>query len=368
MSRFKIEYLVTCLQGETIEEKATGIALEQSVELPYDVLNDWIKHNTAGRVESINQTGESTYLVECSYDINSFFGDITQFLNVLLGNISLKPGIQVINVDWESIDSWFPGPRFGVEGVRVNLGIQNRALSCSALKPLGYSVDQLADLCFQFASGGLDLIKDDHGIADQVYSPFVHRTKACVEAVEQAHQLTGKQSWYLPNITTSGSKVLDRFREAEDLGAQGVLICPQLCGLEMMAELASSDVNLPIMAHPSFSGSYLGGISGFSHSFLYGSLWRALGADFVIYPNNGGRFSFTLDECIGINQAALDPLVPFARSFPTPGGGLDRTRIPEWQEKYGRDIVFLMGASLYKHPDGVKAASEEVLAVLEGRI
>lgn len=58
MSRFRIEYLVTTLDGEKIEEKAVGIALEQSVELPFSVLNEWIQTHTAGRVESINQTGE----------------------------------------------------------------------------------------------------------------------------------------------------------------------------------------------------------------------------------------------------------------------------------------------------------------------
>lgn len=368
MERFRIEYLVTTFAGESIKEKALGIALEQSVELPSSVLNSWIKENTAGKVESIQQSGEQTFLVECSYAISSVDGDLTQFLNVLLGNISLKPGIQVINADWESIADWFPGPRFGVEGVRINLGVADRPLSCSALKPLGFTVDELADLCFQFATGGLDLIKDDHGIADQRHAPFLHRTKACVEATKNAFELTGKQTWYLPNITTKGSALMDRFRQAEDLGAHGVLLCPQLVGLEMMAELAASDVNLPIMAHPSFSGNYLGATDGFSHSFLYGTLWRAFGADFVIYPNHGGRFSFTLDECLGINQAALDPMVPFARTFPTPGGGLDRKRIPEWWERYGNDIVFLMGASLYKHPEGVKAASAEVLAVLENRV
>jgi ribulose-bisphosphate carboxylase large chain len=61
-------------------------------------------------------------------------------------------------------------------------------------------------------------------------------------------------------------------------------------------------------------------------------------------------------------------MVPFARTFPTPGGGLDRNRIPEWREKYGNDIVFLMGASLYKHPDGVKAASQEVRTVLDSMV
>jgi len=53
--RFTIEYLVNCLQGETIQEKALGIALEQSVELPSSVLDAWILNNTAGKVNLLKK-------------------------------------------------------------------------------------------------------------------------------------------------------------------------------------------------------------------------------------------------------------------------------------------------------------------------
>lgn len=363
MSRFTIEYLIDCFDGEVIEEKANKIALEQSVELPYSVLNDRIIEHFIGKVEQIEETGNDKYLVEISYPSSIISGDLTQFLNVLLGNISLFKEVEIINVDWGPVLDWFPGPRFGIQGVRVNLGITGRPLSCTALKPVGFTPDELADLAFQFATGGIDIIKDDHGLANQDAAPFQYRVKACVDAIKNARDYTEKNSWYFPNITTNPSKLIDNYKFAEDAGADGVLVCPHLVGLEQMAEMAESDVNLPIMAHPAFSGSYL---NGFSHSFLYGSLWRAFGADFVIYPNHGGRFSFSLNDCIGINQALQDPMVPFATSFPTPGGGLERSELDYWIDKYGIDIVFLMGASLYKDNRGIKAASIDVLNTLQG--
>jgi ribulose-bisphosphate carboxylase large chain len=361
--RFYIDYLVTCYQGETIMDKALGIALEQSVELPQHLISADIQKEFTGQVEKI-ESSERHHLVTISFPIQLLADNRTQFLNVLLGNISLKPGIQVIEADWDRIEDLFPGPKFGIDGIRANMGIKERALSCTALKPVGSSTESFAEMTYQFASGGIDIIKDDHGVGNQHTSPLYERMEACVQATETAAEKTGKKAEYLPNITDRPDLMFDHFRKAEDSGAGGVLVCPHLCGLETMAQLAESDVHLPIMAHPAFSGTYVQKEQGFSHSFLFGTLWRAFGADFSIYPNAGGRFSFSEAACEGINQACHDPLTPFPRIFPTPGGGLKRETISKWLNAYGNDIVFLIGASLYDHPEGIAVASGEIYSTL----
>lgn len=344
-------------------DKALGIALEQSVELPQHLISADIQKTFTGQVEKI-ESSERHHLVTISYPVQLLANNRTQFLNVLLGNISLKPGIQVIEVDWDHIDDLFPGAKFGVDGIRANMGIKERALSCTALKPVGSTTEEFAEMTFQFASGGIDIIKDDHGVSNQHPSTLYERIEACVEAINRAADKTGKLASYYPHITDRPDLMLDHFKKAEELGAGGVLVCPHLCGLETMAQLAESDVHLPIMAHPAFSGTYVQQEQGFSHSFLFGSLWRAFGADFSIYPNAGGRFSFSEAECEGINQACHDPMIPYPRTFPTPGGGLKRETISRWLNAYGNDVVFLIGASLYDHPEGIAAASGEIYSML----
>ncbi len=252
----------------------------------------------------------------------------------------------------------FKGPQFGIEGVRSRYEITGRPLSATALKPLGCSSKALADLAFQFAVGGIDLIKDDHGLANQVYAPFEERVRACVGAIRKAAQRMGRRSYYFPNITADAGEVESRYRVAEESGADGVLICPHVAGLTMMHRLARMEGELPVIAHPAFAGSLTTDESqGFAPDFLYGQLWRALGADFVIYPNTGGRFSFTLPQCRSINKAARRPDTLFKASLPMPGGGIKVENVSRWMNEYGTDTCFLIGGSLYQHTRGIEAAS-----------
>jgi len=98
---------------------------------------------------------------------------LTQLLNVIFGNTSMQPGIQVRRLDLpESITRTFKGPRFGSAGLRERLNVHDRPLLATALKPMGMNATDLADRAYAFALGGIDLIKDDHGLANQVFCPF----------------------------------------------------------------------------------------------------------------------------------------------------------------------------------------------------
>jgi ribulose-bisphosphate carboxylase large chain len=61
----------------------------------------------------------------------------------------------------------FLGPRFGAAGLREVLGVPRGPLLCTALKPMGSTVAALAEMAYAFAKGGIDIIKDDHGLANQ---------------------------------------------------------------------------------------------------------------------------------------------------------------------------------------------------------
>lgn len=361
MTTFEITYLLTVLEGEEIDKKIESACLEQSVELPRNVLEPAIEEKVVGRLISREPRGNGQFEVTIAWPVANLGGEISQFLNVLYGNISLQPGIRILNVDWSNLSPRiFYGPSLGISELRKRCSIPDRPLSATALKPVGKSPSDLADLCYRFACGGIDIIKDDHGLAKQEFSPFPDRVEACVSAIAKAADKRGTRSFYYPNITASPADTVEQYRQAGELGADGVLLCPHITGLETMHRLARLEVDLPIIAHPAFSGQLTTHeTKGLAPDYLYGQLWRALGADFVIYPNKGGRFSFTGDECRAINGAARSERLPFRRSFPMPGGGLDVGEVDRWVAEYGTDTVFLVGRSLYEHPDGIKKASEE---------
>lgn len=159
---------------------------------------------------------------------------------------------------------------------------------------------------------------------------------------------------YVPNCTAPAEEIVERARFAAAAGAGGLLVAPGLVGLDTMRRLADDDaIGLPILAHPAFLGSYvITPDNGISHGALFGQLVRLAGADATIYPNYGGRFSFSREQCVGIAAAAAAPMGRLKPVFPAPGGGMSMERVPEMLEVYGRDVILLIGGGLHSYgPD-----------------
>jgi ribulose-bisphosphate carboxylase large chain len=103
------------------------------------------------------------------------------------------------------------------------------------------------------------------------------------------------------------------------------------------------------MGHPAFLGSFVSSpTGGIAHDVMYGTLMRYAGADLTIFPNYGGRFSFSEAECASIADASHRPVAGFRPIFPTPGGGMTMSRIGEIVEFYGNDVALLIGGDLHR--------------------
>ena len=348
--RFCVTYL---LSGSEVEAyaKAKDICVEQTVEFPPHLIpSGMIQEHILGRIESF-EPGVQGYTAIISFAIETTANKLTQLLNVVFGNISIKPGIKVDYLDLPpSLLNQYKGPRFGREGLRSMLGGVERPLLFTALKPMGLSAKQLAELAYKFAIGGIDIIKDDHGLTDQCFAPFNERVRLCTAAVEKANQETGNHSIYVPNVTASASKLIKRAKQAKEAGAGGILVAPGLVGLDSMRELADDDsIGLPIFSHPAFIGSYvISPENGFSHQVLFGQIMRLAGADVVIYPNFGGWFSFSKEECEEIVKGTNVPMRMIKSIFPAPGGGMSIEKVPEMYQVYGNDIMLLIGGGLFQ--------------------
>jgi ribulose-bisphosphate carboxylase large chain len=347
--RFSVVY---SLVGDerTTHEKARDICREQTVEVPDALVPDgMIRTHILGRIESFKARDEGGYSARISYAVEIAGRDLTQLLNVLFGNISLKTGIRAERLDLpEAMLQSFKGPRFGRSGLRTLLGVPETPLLCTALKPLGLSAEGLAELAYRFALGGIEIIKDDHGLADQGFARFHDRVRLCTQAVQRANQETGLRCRYVPNVTAPFDQIHARARCAKEHGAGGLLVAPGLTGLDAMRCLADDDtLALPILAHPAFQGTYvLYPTSGMSHQLLFGQLARLAGADATIYPNFGGRFGFTRDECRSILRGTKMAMGSLQSIFPAPGGGMSLDRVPEMLAVYGRDVILLIGGGL----------------------
>lgn len=358
--RFTVEYRLSGTEAEA-RTKAALVCNDQTVEAPDKIIPaGMIREQILGRVERF--TGAAGFsLATVSYPIELFGRDCAQLLNVLFGISSLKPGVRVERLEFpEAVlptRDW-PGPRFGRSGLRDLVGGPVRPLVCGVLKPLGLPPTALADLAYQFALGGLDLIKDDQALADLAFCPFEERVARCVEAVAKANRETGRRCLYLAHVTGRWETMKQRALYAKRAGAGGLLVCPGLAGFDALRDVATDDaIALPILSHPALLGSFtVHADSGMAPAFVFGQLPRLAGVDASLYPIYHAGFPITRDDCRAIAKACGGSWGTLKPIFPTAAGRMGFERVLEMCEFYGQDLLFIVGSSIQQHRAGLVKA------------
>ena len=368
MPRFVVTYRIFASEIEEASERAAGIALEQTVEIPRDVVpRGYVEDEIVGKVESVTEEEQGRHLARISYSPDSVSDELPQLLNVIFGNSSLQKGIKVVDLELGStLAERFRGARFGVAGVRRLTRRATGGLISPVIKPQGSDAATLADIAYRCALAGADIVKDDHGLTDQHMAPFKKRCEMVCAAVARANRETGGSCLYMPNLAGRSADLMEYARFAKDCGAGGVLVMPGLFGFDLVRRLAvDATFGLPIMTHPTFLGSYvLSDTLGFTHAAMFGTLQRLAGADISIFPNVGGRFGVSAAECSSIADACRD-LTGIGRPIlPSLGGGMSAERAGEMKRMYGDDAVFLLGGSLLRYGDRIGEAIKELRKAL----
>lgn len=341
--RIEVDYLVS---SGSPGEVAEAIRVEQTIEFPFDLAPEWIQQTVVGRIEDITDR-----IATVSYDQGTAGGGLSQLLNVLWGNVSLFPGVRITAIRLPvSYLAGFRGPRFGINGLRELLDVPTGPLICTAVKPMGSSPRELGEMAATLASAGFHVIKDDHGLADQPWARWSERVRVISEHVGRAREEAGTRSLYMPSLNVPADRLVDAAHEAKAAGAGALLVLPGVCGFDAMRTLADDDsLGLPIMAHPSFLGSnVVNPQQGIDHGVLFGTLMRLAGADISIFPNYGGRFSFSPAECASIRDLCRAPLGNLRTAWPSPGGGMTLDRLTELVDFYGSDVALLIGGALHR--------------------
>lgn len=364
-ARLRVRYRIRS-SADSIDAMALAVAVEQSVEVPLDVVRDpWLREHIVGRVEAVAAVDAQHYLVDiglaaATMTVRDRAGnsspDIAQTINMIFGNSSMHDTVELVDVEFpDDFARQIGGPRFGIDGIRERLGApKSRPLTCAALKPQGLPTAELARLCGAFARNGIDVIKDDHGLADQRYAPFAERVRACQRAIADAERDTGRRALYAPNLVGTPEILAANARMLRDEGVGAALVAPMLVGLPVFHELVQKHLQVPVLAHPAFCGS-----GRIDRTLLLGKLFRLLGADAVIYPHYMGRFAWPEALCGDIARAALAPWPGIRSAAPVPAGGMTVERVPELVRFYGADVMLLIGGSLLQAGDARDPALAE---------
>ena len=329
-------------EANAIEERAYGLAVEQSVEMPVSAIREAaILEEIVGRVARIEDRGDGWFDIDIALASATVGDDAGQLLNMIYGNSSLQDDIVLTDFSLpDDLLARFGGPSQGLLGLRRRAGADRRALTCSALKPQGLSPGSLGELAFEFARGGADFVKDDHGLADQAYSPFADRVRACARAMRQAAEITGRHTHYAPSLSGHYGQLRRQVEIARAEGISVVMIAPMIAGVSTLQALSRENPDIAFLAHPT-----MGGAARIS-PVAYARLFRLCGADAVIFPNYGGRFGYSPTTCRALAGVLREDRGGKLTSVPAPAGGMTLARVPEILDFYGPDTILLIGGAL----------------------
>ncbi len=345
------------------ETRAQAIAVEQSVEMPVSAIRDRaVLESIVGEVVEVADLGGGRFEARIALASATVGADAGQLLNVLFGNTSLHDDVVLHDMEAPAgLAQTFGGPTVGIGGLRSRLAARGRPITMTNLKPQGLAPGALADLAFALAAGGVDLIKDDHGVADQRFSPFAERVPRIAEAVRKASRRTRAPTRYLPNLTGDLDALRAKTRILRENGLDAALVLPMVVGLPAFQALRRENPDIALVAHPAMAGA-----TRIAPALLMGRLFRLIGADATVFPNAGGRFGVAREECLRLARAAREPWLSLAPTLPIPSGGMTLERVGEMVDDYGIEVgLFLGGSLLAASADLTGSAARFVAAVAE---
>lgn len=384
MSRLTASYQVYGKKG-SFEKKAEGIALGLTIgswtDLPQLEQNQLKKHK--GEVVSVEEFADVPHPIKrdeikahikISYPSANFSADLPAILTTVFGKLSLDGEVKLLDLDFEEeLLKQFPGPRFGIDGVRELLNVHDRPLVMSIFKGIiGRDLDYLIHQLREQAMGGVDLVKDDEILFDNPFTPFEQRIIAAKSVLQEVYAKTGHRTLYAVNLSGRTSQLRDKARKARELGADALLFNVHAYGLDVLQELAEDDdIGLPLMAHPAFSGAFTSSpFYGVAAPLALGKLTRYAGADFSLFPSPYGSVAMEKIAALSLggqltNKSLLKP------AFPVPSAGIHPGLVPQLIQDFGMDCIINAGGGVHGHPGGPagggKAFRQAVDAVMQNQ-
>jgi 2,3-diketo-5-methylthiopentyl-1-phosphate enolase len=359
------------------ESIAVGLTVGSWTDLPESRKKEMEKHR--GRVADIRvlppaADGSPVAEIEIAYPVINFTPTIPAILTCVFGKLSMDGRIKLMDIAFpDDYRKAFPGPRFGIDGVRDKLGVHDRPLLMSIFKTCtGLSPKQLAERAEEQALGGVDLIKEDEIFFSEDSAPFLERLDACLEALERARQKNGQNVLYAINLTGRADELFDKARAAVAAGANCFLLNVFAYGFDTLQRLVEDPaVGVPIVAHPAISGAmYPAPDYGIAARVLLGTLMRLAGADLVLFPSPYGSVAMPREDSVAVANALTVPFGGLRRAFPVPSAGIHPGHVPLIWRDFGRDVVINAGGGIHGHPRGATAGGQAfrvaIAAMCEG--
>ena len=373
-----------------VEQAAAAIAGEQSTGTFMRLASetDAVSARAAARVVSIQRLAEvpvpslpgaragsrarySQALVEIAWPYANVGPDLQALMATICGNLgelSELSGIRLLDLDVPpEFAAAFPGPRFGIDGMRERLGLDGLPAIGTIVKPsIGLLPEETAAAVTAFAEGGIDFVKDDELSADPIHAPLEARISAVMAAVERHADRTGRRIMYAFNITGD----LDRMRR----GAEAILAAGGDCAMLSLNWVGTPAVLTLRREFPLFIHGHRNGWALFSRAPMLGfdfrvyhAIHRLAGVDHLHTNGLRNKFAESDESVIASARACLAPAEDgHERVMPVLSSAQTVLQVHDTYAALGTsDLIHACGGGIVGHPDGIAAGTRALRTAWE---
>ena len=286
----------------------------------------------------------------------------------------------------------FPGPQFGVDGVREFMQLEEGPILCTVPKPkVGRTAKEqanLAKILFTAAEGRYHGIKDDENLTSLFFNKFEDRCDLVHKVINDIEEKSGKKKMYLCNVTHSNlDTMIQRVDRIKGNGGRWMMLDVVTTGFSTLHTMRLKNPGLAIHAHramhslfdrESGPGVYdKGEIKDFSMSMVVMSkILRLLGVDSLhggapkTKMENYGepkliRDVLQLDITPETSMTLGQKWYGMKSVWHVASGGLHPGSIPEVLHQLGQDIILQCGGGVLGHPWGIEAGVEAVVQAVD---
>ncbi len=304
-------------------------------------------------------------------------GNMPQIMSSVGGNIfGMKPvaNIRLNDIRFtKNLVGSFPGPVYGIDGIRRLLKVKERPLLGTIVKPkIGLDEKEHAKVAYDAWAGGLDIVKDDENLSSMKFNGFEKRIRETLKLRDRAEKETGEKKIYMPNITAETNEMLRRAEVVKDHGGEYIMVDIVTLGWSALQTVRERNRDLKMVIH-----AHRAGHAAFDRNPRHGismlvvsRISRLLGMDQLHIGTASVGKMVQEDSALMLEDALKCEWHGKRKTFPVASGGLHPGMLPELVEKMGRDIIAQFGGGCHGHPGGTRkgamAIRQAADAVMKG--
>lgn len=355
-----------------IESKKPVVKVAEEVAAESSI-GTWTKitHQTEARFNKLSakvfEADKKTKIVKIAYPLELFEpGNIPQLLSSVAGNIF---GMKVIeNLRLEDLElperyvKSFPGPGVGLKGIREYLGVKNRPILASIIKPKeGLPVAEHVEITRGLFEAGVDLVKDDENLTSLPFNPFNKRLALIMREIRRIR----KPKLYAFNVTADCDLILRRAERAKNAGSKCIMVDIITVGFATLQTLRIRFPDLVIHGHRAMHAALTRNKKHGISMLVLAKMARLTGIDQLHTGTIIGKMEGKEKEVLEINKFLRSEWYGLKPVLPIASGGLYPALIPNLIKILGKEMIFAFGGGIHGHPWGSKAGAKAVVQAVE---